>query len=119
MRMSAPFAFLVPKFSSLLLTADTPWGYTGGMKMNIKHAALRRLNIISGQMRGLARMVADEKYCIDIITQSTAARTALSSVEDLILENHLRTHVVEQMRTGRHEKAVKEILSVYKTSHRK
>ena len=86
---------------------------------DIKRKAIRRLKIIEGQVRGFQRMVEEEKYCIDIINQSLAIKEALSSVEDLILENHLSTHVVEQMKSGKEAKAIKEILSVYKMSKKK
>ena len=89
------------------------------MKENIKKQASRRLKIAEGQIRGLERMVQEEKYCIDIINQSLAIKEALSSFEDFILENHLSTHVVEQMKSGQQSKAIKEILSVYKVSKRK
>ena len=89
------------------------------MKQGIKKKAIRRLKIVEGQVRGLQRMVEEEKYCIDIINQSLAIKEALSGVEDLILENHLSTHVVEQMKSGKEAKAIKEILSVYKMSKRK
>lgn len=97
-----------------------PWGvYSGDMKQDIKKKAVRRLKILEGQVRGLQRMVHEEKYCIDIINQSLAAKEALSGVEDLILENHLSTHVIEQMRSGKEKKAINEILSVYKVSKKK
>lgn len=89
------------------------------MKQDIKKKAIRRLKIVEGQVRGFQRMVQEEKYCIDIINQSSAIKEALSSVEDLILENHLSTHVVEQMKSGKEAKAIKEILSVYKVSKKK
>lgn len=89
------------------------------MKQDIKKKAVRRLKIVEGQVRGLQRMVQEEKYCIDIINQSLAIKEALSGVEDLILENHLSTHVVEQMKSGKEAKAIKEILSVYKMSKKK
>jgi len=106
------------------LTEDTPWGYTPGMhgthmKRDIKRRLVRRLKIIEGQVRGLQRMVDDEKYCVDVITQASAVRKALSSVEDLLLENHLSTHVVHQMKSGEHDRATKEILDVYKVSKNK
>ncbi|MBI2052864.1 MAG: metal-sensing transcriptional repressor [Candidatus Ryanbacteria bacterium] len=85
----------------------------------IKKRASRRLKIAEGQIRGLERMVREEKYCVDIINQSLAIKEALSSFEDFILENHLATHVVEQMKSGQQSKAIKEILSVYKVSKRK
>lgn len=64
-------------------------------------------------------MVDEDEYCVDIITQTSAVRKALSAVEDLMLENHLSTHVVEQMKGGKHKKAIKEILDVYKVSKNK
>lgn len=89
------------------------------MKKSIRQKALRRLKILEGQVRGLHRMVESEKYCIDIITQSSAIKEALSGIEDLILENHLSTHVIHQMKSGQSEKAIKEILKVYKRSKKK
>jgi DNA-binding FrmR family transcriptional regulator len=67
----------------------------------------------------LAKLLEDEKYCVDIITQSSAIKEALSGVEDLILENHLSTHVLEQMKSGKEQKAIAEILKVYKLAHKK
>ena len=64
-------------------------------------------------------MVEDDKYCVDIITQSSAIKEALSGVEHLILENHLSTHVLEQMKSGRERQAVDEILKVYKLAQKK
>ncbi|MEK7586126.1 MAG: metal-sensitive transcriptional regulator [Patescibacteria group bacterium] len=84
------------------------------MKQEIKGKALRRLKIIEGQVRGLQDMVAKEKYCIDIIAQTGAVKRALSSVEDLILENHLSTHVIHQIKHGHEDKPVKEILKIYR-----
>jgi len=89
------------------------------MKKEVKKKLQRRLKIIEGQIRGLQKMVEDGEYCVDIITQTSAARKALSSVEDMMLENHLSTHVVEQMKGGKHKRAIEEILSVYKLSKKK
>jgi len=83
------------------------------MKQDIKNKALKRLKIIEGQVRGLQAMVEGEKYCIDIITQTSAVRRALSGVEDLILENHLSTHVIHQIKHGHEDQPVKEILKIY------
>jgi len=65
------------------------------------------------------KMVNEEAYCIDVITQTSAVRKALSSVEDAMLENHLSTHVVEQMKSGKSKKATAEMLKVYKLAQRK
>ena len=65
------------------------------MKPMLKNKLLKRLKIIEGQIRGLQNMLHENKYCVDIITQASAVKKALSSFEDAILENHLATHVVE------------------------
>ena len=89
------------------------------MKHDIKQKAVRRLKIIEGQIRGLQKMVEDDNYCIDIITQASAVKEALSGVEDLLLENHLSTHVVEQIKSGEEAHATDEILKVYKLKRKK
>ncbi|HUX80829.1 MAG TPA: metal-sensitive transcriptional regulator [Candidatus Paceibacterota bacterium] len=89
------------------------------MKQDVKRKVLRRLKTIEGQVRGLEKLVENDTYCIDVITQISAVRQALSAVEDAMLENHLSTHVIEQMKGGSQEKAIREILSVYKISKKK
>ncbi len=84
------------------------------MEIKTKKQALRRLQIIKGQLNGLEKMINDEKYCVDIITQSSAIKQALSGVENLLLEHHLQTHVIMQMKSGQSKKATGEILKVYK-----
>ena len=84
------------------------------MRKDIQSKAIRRLKIAEGQIRGLQKMVEEEKYCIDIITQASAIKEALTGIENLVLENHLSTHVVHQMKHGNEKKAVDEILKVYK-----
>jgi DNA-binding FrmR family transcriptional regulator len=89
------------------------------MRKDIKSKALRRLKIVEGQIRGLHSMVDTEKYCIDIITQASAVKEAISGIEDLILENHLTTHVIHQIKSGKEDQAAKEILKVYKLAQKK
>lgn len=89
------------------------------MKKDIKKRALHRLKILEGQVRGLQKMVEDEQYCVDILTQSSAAKAALSSVEDMILENHLSTHVIEHIKHGKANQSVQEILDIYKLAKKK
>lgn len=64
-------------------------------------------------------MVEEEKYCIDIITQSSAIKEALSGIENLMLENHLSTHVLQQIKDGKEKKAIQEVLKVYKLAQKK
>lgn len=59
-----------------------------------KAATLKRLGRLEGQVRGIARMVEDDRYCIDIVTQIAAARAALRKVEEEILREHV-AHCVE------------------------
>lgn len=59
-----------------------------------KSPLLNRLNRIEGQVRGVARMVAEDRYCIDILTQTRAIRAALARVESQILKDHLH-HCIE------------------------
>lgn len=103
----------------IVLTTNTPWGYRRAMRKDIKSKAIRRLKIIEGQIRGLQKMVEDETYCVNIITQAGAIKEALAGVEDLVLENHLSTHVIEQIKGGKEKKAIEEILKVYKLAQKK
>jgi len=89
------------------------------MKKETKSNIANRLRRVEGQVRGLQKMVDEEKYCIDVITQSSAVRSALSAVEDLMLESHLSEHVVRQMKQGQEGKAIEEIISVFKKSKKK
>ncbi len=75
---------------------------------------INRLKIIEGQVRGLQEMVATEAYCIDVITQTSAVKRALSGVEDALMESHLGSCVVGQIKKGRDRKATEEILKVYR-----
>lgn len=75
---------------------------------------IRRLKILAGQIRGLEDMVQTGRYCVDVITQTSAVKQGLSNVEDILMENHLSTCVVSQMQKGQTKKAVNEILKVYR-----
>ncbi len=74
---------------------------------------IRRLKIIEGQVRGLQGMIEKETYCIDVITQTSAIKQALSNIEDVLLEEHLSNCVVNQIKVGKAAKATEEILRVY------
>ena len=65
-----------------------------------KEAVLKRLRRVEGQVRGLQRMVEEEKYCIDILTQVSAATKALESVALTLLDDHLAHCVVDAAREG-------------------
>jgi DNA-binding FrmR family transcriptional regulator len=81
---------------------------------NPKHKLIKRLKLIEGQVRGLQKMLENDVYCIDIITQTSAVKQALSTVEDLLMENHLSGCILKQIKTGQEKQAKAEILKVYK-----
>ena len=86
------------------------------MKHGSSRAHIKRLRIIEGQVRGLQNMIESGTYCVDILTQMSAVKKALSSLENAILENHLDGCVVDQIKSGNHKKAVEEVMKVYKLS---
>ena len=67
---------------------------------NRKQAALQRLARLEGQVRGVTRMIEDDRYCIDVLNQTQAIRSALSQVELLILQDHADDCVEEAVRSG-------------------
>ena len=70
-------------------------GYTAN-----KDAYLKRMRRIEGQIRGIARMIDEDDYCIDVLTQVSAATRALQSVALGLLEEHMAGCVVDAARTG-------------------
>ncbi len=83
------------------------------MENTDKTKLVRRLKIVEGQVRGLQDMVEKGAYCIDVITQTSAVKQALSGIEDVLMENHLSTCVIDQIKKGKEDKAKAEILKVY------
>ncbi|MBZ4485728.1 metal-sensitive transcriptional regulator [Microbacterium sp. cx-55] len=82
---------------------------------DIKKRALHRTSILEGQLRGLSKMIEAEDYCMDVITQSRAIQRSLESLNKLLLENHLRTHVTEMFDAGGEDRdqAVAELLKAF------
>ena len=69
--------------------------------MNLdKESTIKRLNRIEGQVRGISRMIEDERYCIEILQQVQAIKSALSKVEDSILKDHAATCVETAIASG-------------------
>ena len=84
------------------MTTDSTPGYAG-----TKAAHLKRLARIEGQVRGIARMVEDDKYCIDVLTQVSAATKALQAVSLGLLEEHLAHCVAHAVAAGGEQGAAK------------
>lgn len=74
-----------------------------------KCALINRLSRIEGQIRGIKAMLAEDKYCIDILTQSAAAASALSAFSSTLLESHIRNCVTDGIRAGDDER-VEELI---------
>lgn len=70
------------------------------MSKDMIAAKVNRLNRIEGQVRGIAKMVAEDRYCMDILTQMQAVKSALSKVESQILKDHAACCVAEAISSG-------------------
>jgi DNA-binding FrmR family transcriptional regulator len=81
-------------------------------KSNQKNV-INRLHRIQGQVKGLEKMAKENKYCVDIITQSLAIEKSLQSFNRAMLENHLKEHVAHQFKQGKNEKAISGLLKIY------
>lgn len=84
------------------------------MTPDTRRRALRRLKILAGQVEALERQIEDDRYCMDILDLSLSVQRALRSLDVMIIEGHLRTHVVEQITEGDTDRAVRELLRLYK-----
>ena len=90
------------------------------LDQKLKKRAVHRSKIIEGQIKGLTRSIEREEYCTNLLMQSLAIVNSLKSLNTLLLENHLRTHVKHQLADRRQEKkAIEELLTVYKLSENK
>jgi DNA-binding FrmR family transcriptional regulator len=83
-----------------------------------KEALVKRLHRIEGQVRGIERMVEDERYCIDILTQIAAATTALESVAFKILDEHVNHCVAGALESGNAEVAAEKSRELLEAVHR-
>ena len=72
---------------------------------------IHRLNRIEGQVRGIRRMVEEQAYCTDILIQVSAVTSALNSFNKILLANHIRTCVAEDIRMGK-EETIDELTAV-------
>lgn len=85
------------------------------MKTDTKESALKRLARIEGQVRGVSRMIDQDRYCIDVVRQMQAIKAALSGLEKIVLDDHLQTCVDHALKSddveARREK-VEELVAV-------
>ena len=91
------------------------------MRDDIKTSCLKRLGRIEGQVRGLSRMVEDDRYCIDIVTQVAAVRAALRRAEEEILRDHVAhcvEHAINSGSKAAQRQKIEELMAVVSRSDR-
>jgi DNA-binding FrmR family transcriptional regulator len=91
------------------------------MKRETKKLVATRLARVEGQVRGLAQMVDQDRYCLDLVAQVRAARSALAKVEQMVLADHLSSCVEQAIVSGDPEeqrKKVAELIEVFSRSDR-
>ena len=91
------------------------------MHKQMKASCLKRLSRIEGQVRGLAKMVEDERYCIDVVTQISAVRAALRRVEEEVLRDHVAhcvEHAIASGNAADQRRKVAELMDVLARSSR-
>ncbi len=76
----------------------------------VKKKSLSRLKRIEGQVKGVQRMVENEKYCIDIVNQVNAARRALDQVALMVMKRHVESCVAEAIKVGNQTKKINELM---------
>lgn len=77
-----------------------------------KEALIKRLNRIEGQVRGVARMIAEDRYCVDILNQVSALQSALDAVAMQLLENHTHGCMQSAIQSGNGDAAIDELIAV-------
>jgi DNA-binding FrmR family transcriptional regulator len=91
------------------------------MRDDIKASSAKRLARIEGQVRGLARMVDEDRYCIDIVTQVAAVRAALRRLEEEILRDHVGhcvEHAIASGNKAEQRRKVEELMAVVSRAER-
>ena len=86
------------------------WKRNENVHTKPKNVQIHRLNRIEGQVRGIKRMVEDDAYCTDILIQVSAVNSALNSFNKVLLANHIRTCVADDIRAG-HEETIDELVA--------
>ena len=89
------------------------------LNKKLKERSLHRAKIIRGQIDGLVKAIDDEKYCVDLMTQSRSIQNSLKSLDRALLENHLGSHVKHMLTdTKKEAQAIKELVDLYALSNK-
>ena len=82
-------------------------------KTTTKQRALHRIKIIQGHLAAIEKMLNDDTYCVDVVHQSHAVQKALRNLDALIIEDHLKTCVVHQIKNGQEQKSAAELIRLF------
>ena len=88
------------------------------MKDDKRTDVLKRLAFIEGHLQGIRRMVEQDKYCVDVLKQTYAVRRAIEKMEALMIDNHLRTCVIDSIKDGRQDEVMGELVELYELVNR-
>jgi DNA-binding FrmR family transcriptional regulator len=76
-----------------------------------KQEVIKRLKRIEGQVKGIQKMIEEEKYCVDILTQIAAVRAAINKVGCIVLEKHTKSCMQKALSSGEQEQALKDLVN--------
>jgi DNA-binding FrmR family transcriptional regulator len=99
----------------MMMTHETEHRHAVAVEPEIREQALARLRRIEGQVRGIHRMVEEERYCADVLTQIASVHEALRGVGKMVMKNHLRHCITDALRSGddrRAEETYAEVLDL-------
>jgi len=82
-------------------------------KKTVKSRAIHRIKIIQGHLKKIQSMLEDNTYCVDVIHQSIAVQSAMKKLDLLLIEDHLQNCHVNQIQSGKTDKAVDELLTLF------
>lgn len=75
---------------------------------------VHRMKIIKGHVNAIERMIENDQYCVDIVLQSLAVQKALKKLDMAVIEQHMKSCVVDQIKDGNVDDAIKELMEIYK-----
>ena len=78
-----------------------------------KQKSIHRIKIIQGHLKKVQEMIENDEYCVDIVHQSKAVQSALKKLDMQIIEEHLNTCVVDQIKSGKHKESTEELLKLF------
>lgn len=87
-------------------------------KANDKNEIIRRLKIAEGHVRKIRQMTEEGKYCIDILQQTSAVRSSIKKIEEMLLDNHMHHCVINAIKKDKSEEAINEVLEVFRKANK-